>query len=88
MERKVMAQGITINENCVNLIKRLLPNGGTILEFGSGEGTTWLSDAGYTMFSVENQKEWMDKFPNHTTYINCRIKFYDSEYDNCPALQI
>ncbi len=75
-----MAQGITINENCVNLIKRLLPNGGTILEFGSGEGTTWLSDAGYTMFSVENQKEWMDKFPNHTTYINCRIKYYDSEY--------
>ena len=40
-----MAQGITINDNCVNLIKRILPDGGTILEFGSGEGTTWLSDA-------------------------------------------
>ena len=75
-----MAAGISINENCVNLIKRLLPDGGTILEFGSGEGTTWLSDAGYTMFSVENQTEWMDKFPNHTTYINCRIKYYDEEY--------
>ena len=75
-----MAEGITINKNCVNLIKKLLPDGGTILEFGSGEGTTWLSDAGYTMFSVENQEEWMDKFPNHTTYINCRIKYYDSEY--------
>tara|TARA_S200002703_G_scaffold138051_3_gene128148 strand:- start:530 stop:1045 length:516 start_codon:yes stop_codon:yes gene_type:complete len=75
-----MAAGISINENCVNLIKRLLPNGGTILEFGSGEGTTWLSDAGYTMFSVENQPEWMGKYPRHTTYINCKIKYYDDEY--------
>ena len=70
-----MAEGISINENCVNLIKRLLPSGGTILEFGSGEGTTWLADAGYKMYSVENQPEWMDKFPNHTTYINCSLTY-------------
>ena len=75
-----MAVGISINDNCINLIKKLLPNGGTILEFGSGKGTTWLADAGYTMFSVENQEEWMNKFSNHTTYINCGIKYYDSEY--------
>ena len=75
-----MADGITINDNCVNLIKELLPNRGTILEFGSGKGTTWLSDAGYKMYSVENQPEWMDKYPRHTTYINCNIKYYDSEY--------
>ena len=75
-----MADGITINDNCVNLIKELLPNGGTILEFGSGKGTTWLSDAGYKMYSVENQPEWFDKYPRHTTYINCNIKYYDSEY--------
>ena len=51
-----MAQGITINDNCVEFNKRILPDGGTILELGSGEGTTWLSDAGYKMYSVENQK--------------------------------
>jgi|TARA_R110000796_G_scaffold107341_2_gene218079 hypothetical protein len=75
-----MAAGISINNNCIDLIKDLLPDGGTILEFGSGEGTTWLSDAGYTMFSVENQSEWMDKYPKHTTYINCSIKYYDLDY--------
>jgi len=75
-----MAAGISINENCIDLIKRLLPDGGTILEFGSGEGTTWLSDAGYKMYSVENQSEWMDVYPEHTTYINCDIKYYDSDY--------
>ncbi len=75
-----MPKGITINENCVNLIKRLLPKGSTILELGSGHGTIWLADAGYKVYSVENQPEWFDKFPNHTTYINCRSKPYDDEY--------
>ena len=75
-----MAAGISINDNCLDYIKEVLPKGSTILEFGSGEGTTWLSDAGYKMYSVENQPEWFDKFPNHTTYINCSIKYYDSKY--------
>ena len=74
MEGEVMAQGITINDNCVNLIKRILPDGGTILEFGSGEGTTWLSDAGYKMYSVENQSEWMDKYPNDLQDEHKRLK--------------
>jgi len=75
-----MAAGISINENCVEYIKKILPKGSTILELGSGEGTTWLADAGYTMYSVENQPEWFDRYPNHTTYINCRNKMYDDVY--------
>ena len=75
-----MAAGISINENCVEYIKKILPKGSTILELGSGEGTTWLADAGYTMYSIENQPEWYDYYLNYTTYINCRTKMYDSEY--------
>ena len=75
-----MAEGISINNNCLEYIKSILPKGSTILELGSGEGTTWLSDLGYIMYSVENQPEWFDRYPNHTTYINCRTKDYDNEY--------
>tara|TARA_Y100000310_G_scaffold323031_1_gene382863 strand:- start:10 stop:534 length:525 start_codon:yes stop_codon:yes gene_type:complete len=75
-----MASGISINKNCVEYIKKILPKGSTILELGSGEGTTWLADAGYIMYSVENQPEWFDKYPEHSTYINCRSKKYDELY--------
>ena len=74
-----MAAGISIGEECLNYIKSILPKGSTILELGSGEGTTWLSKD-YKMYSVENQPEWFDKYPNDTTYINCNIKYYDEEY--------
>ena len=70
----------SMTKNCVEYIKKILPKGSTILELGSGHGTTWLADAGYKMYSVENQPEWFDRFPNHTTYINCRSKPYDDEY--------
>ena len=70
----------SMTKDCVEYIKKILPKGSTILELGSGYGTTWLADAGYKMYSVENQPEWFDRFPNHTTYINCRSKPYDNEY--------
>ena len=72
-----MAAGISISNNCLEYIKELLPVDSVILEMGSGEGTIWLSKAGYKMYSVENQLEWMNKFPEHTTYINCDILPYD-----------
>ena len=74
-----MASGISISEECLNYIKSILPKGSTILELGSGDGTTWLAKD-YKMYSVENQSEWFDKYPNDTTYINCNIKYYDEEY--------
>lgn len=70
----------SMTKDCVEYIKKILPKGSTILELGSGHGTTWLADAGYKMYSVENQPEWFDKFPKHTTYINCRSKKYDEIY--------
>tara|TARA_B100001113_G_scaffold198174_2_gene162342 strand:- start:473 stop:982 length:510 start_codon:yes stop_codon:yes gene_type:complete len=82
-----MAQGISISSQCVEFIKEQLPDGGTILELGSGQGTVWLADLGYTMYSVENQLEWCDKFPNHTTYINCKLKYYDDNYTAPPMVE-
>ena len=81
-----MAAGISINDTCLEYIKKILPRGSSILEFGSGKGTTWLADAGYTMYSVENQPEWFDYYPDHTTYINCRIKYYNDTYISPPIV--
>ena len=72
-----MAAGVSINDECLKFIKSILPKGSTILEFGSGEGTTWLAKD-YKMYSVENQPEWFDKYPNDTTYINCNIHHISS----------
>lgn len=71
--------GVSISDECVEFIRTLIPNGGTILELGSGEGTIRLSEY-FKIFSVENQPEWQDKYPICTTYINCRSKMYDNEY--------
>ena len=72
--------GIAIEEACVNFIYTILPAGSTILEFGSGGGSTIALSDTYKLYSVENQKEWYDQYPLCTTYINCRTKYYDDEY--------
>ena len=75
-----MSQGVTINQNCIDFIKNLLPKDSTIIELGSGEGSTVALGKDYKLYSVENQPEWYDKFKEHTTYINCGSKSYDAEY--------
>lgn len=73
------ASSVSISTECINLIRTLIVPGATIFEFGSGEGTVRLSEH-FTLYSVENQYEWMDRYPKATTYINCRTKSYDSEF--------
>jgi len=70
---------ISIGNKTVEFIKKVLPEGKTILELGSGNGTITLSDW-YNMISVENQPEWQDQFPLCTTYINVGNKMYDNQY--------
>ena len=70
---------VSISKNCFELIRSILPEGKTILEFGSGFGTTQLAKH-YNMYSVENQIEWQNAHLSSTTYINCRSKMYDNEY--------
>ena len=50
---------VSISKNCFELIRSILPEGKTILEFGSGFGTTQLAKH-YNMYSVENQIEWQN----------------------------
>ena len=70
---------VSISSTVVDFIKEILPQGSTILEFGSGEGTVRLSKY-FKMYSVENQPEWMGHYPNATTYINCSTKWYDEQF--------
>ena len=67
--------GPTLDNECIDYIKSILPEGQTILELGSGEGTIKLSEY-YNMISVENQREWQDRYPICTKYINVGHKMY------------
>ncbi len=70
---------VSISNVVVDLIKEILPERSIILEFGSGEGTIRLSKY-FQMYSVENQTEWMNRYPTVTTYINCNTRGYDAEF--------
>ena len=70
---------VSISIECINFIKSILPIRSTILELGSGLGTVELSKW-FKMYSVENQFEWMNKFPDCTTYIPCRTLTYDDTF--------
>lgn len=69
--------GWAIQESCYNFIKQILPEGKTILELGSGLGTDYLSKH-YKMYSIENYKEWINKY--NSTYIYAPIKMYNDEW--------
>lgn len=55
----------SINDDLYEFIRKTLPDGGVILELGSGEGTKRLAKH-YKMYSVEHDKEWVDKY--NSTY--------------------
>jgi hypothetical protein len=69
--------GWAIQESCYNFIRQILPEGAVILELGSGIGTHHLSKH-YTMFSIENYGEWIDKYKS--TYIYAPIVYYNDKY--------
>ena len=73
-----MSKGTALmSTKAMDFIKSILPEGSTILEFGSGPGSTvYLSDY-YNMISIENQPEWQNKYPICTTYINVDHKLYN-----------
>ena len=70
---------ISVSNTCINLIHSIIKPGSVILELGSGEGTVILAEF-YTMYSIENQPEWYDRYPICTTYINTRTRMYDDTY--------
>jgi len=69
--------GWAIQESCFNFIRKILKDGSTILELGSGIGTYHLSKH-YKMYSIENYIEWVDKYDSN--YIFAPIKYYNDEW--------
>ena len=62
----------SIEEALFEEICKNIPSGSTILELGSGAATDALSDAGYTMFSIEDNPDYLNK--RKTTYIHAPLK--------------
>jgi|TARA_R110000796_G_scaffold206988_3_gene323323 hypothetical protein len=60
-----------------NEIKKILPEGKTILELGSGWGTSQLAKH-YKMISIEDNVEWVNKYDSE--YIYAPIKYYDNKW--------
>jgi hypothetical protein len=75
-----------ISEEMYAWLEENLPEGSTILEFGSGTGTIELTKR-YTVYSVEQSKEYVGVAPL-STYIHAPLKdeWYDAEivFDNIP----
>jgi hypothetical protein len=63
--------GWSLDEQVFKFIRKVLPEGGTILELGSGFATGELAKH-YTMYSVEHDEEFLDKYDS--TYIHAPLK--------------
>lgn len=70
--------GWAIDEEVYEAIKTLIKPGSTILELGSGDGTSELLKL-YKVFSIEHDQKWVNKYKS--TYIYAPIKngWYDAE---------
>lgn len=65
--------GFAIDEELFLYIKEILPEGKTILELGSGEGTAELVKH-WNVYSVEDKKKWLGKY--HDQYIYAPLKVH------------
>ena len=73
---------IHISELCVDYIIDNFESGITILEFGSGWGSTFVLSEyeGFNIIAIENQPEWQNKYNESAKYINVNHKFYDDDF--------
>lgn len=67
--------GWAISVDLLIYIHKILPEGSTILELGSGTGTGELAKY-YHMHSIEHAKDWVDRY--NSEYIFAPIKNYDN----------
>jgi hypothetical protein len=54
--------GWSISKSVFDLIAKIVPENGTILELGSGEASPLLAQYFSTVYSVENDKRWLGRF--------------------------
>ena len=63
-------------EEAFEWIENNIPFGSKVLEFGSGKGSERLA-VNYTLFSVEHNPEWINKY--NSNYIYAPIKLYEQD---------
>ena len=66
-----------ISEICYNFIREILPEGKTILELGSGWGTSALAKH-YKMISIEHDDKWVGEYDSD--YIYAPVQWYDNNW--------
>lgn len=64
-----------------------IPRSSLIVEFGSGRGSLTLAEDGYTIYTFENDKQWLNKYKHPNLYYfhaplvefldNHKIKWYE-----------
>ena len=68
----------SIPKRLFDFILQIVPEGGTILEMGSGWASGQLSKH-YTVYSVEHKQEWMNLYDTHYIFAPIVNGFYDPE---------
>lgn len=68
----------SIGEQAIDLIRHLLPEKSSILEFGCGTSSKLLLNW-YNVYSIEHNKEWL----NHENAFHVPLKYYDDNF-KCP----
>lgn len=66
-----------VRPSLIGWIRANLPLGRTILELGSGEGTTADLCRGYNLFSVEHDAKWVGRYRSHYIHAPLRDGWYD-----------
>lgn len=70
--------GWSISKELFNYILQILPAGSTILELGSGWASGELSK-NYTVYSIEHNKRWLNKYQTNYIYAPIVNNWYDTE---------
>ena len=77
----ILPKNMAISNQVVEHIKENLPEGSTILEFGSGRGTEILSKT-FNMLSVEEDLDWVDRYDSEYLHAEIKEDWYDIEKVN------
>ena len=70
-----------MRKECISYIKEKLPEGSTILEFGSGASTHILSKT-YNMISIEEDKYWANRYDSDYLLAPIKDDWYDIDMVN------
>lgn len=74
-----MGKGFNVCNELIEWIKNNVPKGSTIVELGSGKGSTQSLCVDYNLYSIEHDKKWLNKYKSNYIYAPIKDEFYDIE---------